>query len=106
MLGWGIVFCAGIPLILFSISKIRPCAIFAILAKIFVGTGLLIIALFTVILIIELKQDSKISKNYNSKYRYKITKSIYECQNCGNRNVVEEDMYCKVCGIRFSDKAF
>ena len=102
MIGLGIVFCAGIPLMLYGMSKMWPAVgIFMLSAKISISIGLLILAAFTVILVIELNQDRMINKNYSSKCRCKISPTAYECQNCGNKTVIEEDTYCRVCGIKF-----
>lgn len=71
--------------------------------KVSLAIGILILLIFSIILFIELRQDKRINKMYNKvKYRkMNISKGVYECQYCGNQKVQENDLHCKVCGIKF-----
>lgn len=80
--------------------------IVSILIKISIAVGITILGLFSLMLVIELKQDKNISLQYNKVKHQKIqiTSSLYECQYCGNRMVKKEDLFCKVCNIEFKEK--
>lgn len=67
-----------------------------------IGAAFLLI--FGVILAIEMRQDRRINRQYNRTRHQKIqiAADVYECQNCGSRNVKSEDAWCRDCGIKFS----
>ncbi len=104
ILGIGIIFAIVIPLLLhytsfvFGLKENFPMPI-----RISIIIGVLILLLFLVLLAIELKQDKRINRQYSKTRNSKIALSnnIFECQNCGNRQIEKEDMSCRVCGIRF-----
>lgn len=57
------------------------------------------------ILLIEFCQDKKVNNHFHASRasRIMISNSIYECQNCGNRNLKLSDKNCNICGIRFKE---
>jgi len=104
ILGIGIIFAIVIPLLLYYTSFIFGLkANFSIPIRISIIMGVLILLLFLVLLAIELKQDKRINRLYSKTRNSKIALSnnIFECQNCGNRQIEKDDTFCKVCGIRF-----
>jgi hypothetical protein len=97
-------FAVAIPLILYllyvSITKID---IVLILIKVSISVGILILGLFCLMLAIESKQDKNIDLQYNKVkcQKIQISDNLYECQYCGNQEVKKEDLFCKVCNIKF-----
>ena len=67
--------------------------------------GIIILIIFSIMLAVEFKQDKNINLQYNKvKYqKIQISHGLYECQYCGNQNVKKDDLFCKVCYIKFSE---
>ncbi|GLB28185.1 hypothetical protein LAD12857_01080 [Lacrimispora amygdalina] len=103
IIGLGLLFLIPIPLLLY-ITKRYFCSIFlsyAIGASIVIGT--IVECAFGILLIIELHQDEKIQKycQNHRNIKIKLEEGKYECQNCGNRMVKEQDEECSICGIKY-----
>ena len=62
--------------------------------------GLLLAAVFAVLLVIEQIQDRLLDTSYHNNRHRKIRLSdgYYECQYCGSQKVQALDRYCPVCG--------
>lgn len=100
------IFLVVLPLVLYVIHLAEKYTVLNLLIKISFVIGAIIIIFFSIILAIELRQDKKINKQYN-KVRYKkiqLSDGMYECQYCGNHKVTDDDLYCKVCGIKFLEE--
>ncbi len=74
------------------------------MAKISAGIGLVLLAAFLILLVVELAQDRIIFRQYlkNRSQKQPLGNGLYECQFCGCRTVRELDASCPVCGKRFS----
>ena len=74
-----------------------------IISNISFTIGVIILAGFSVLLIIELHQDKKLNAYYNSQRIKKmvISEYKYECQVCGNREIKKNDTHCNICGTHF-----
>lgn len=102
VIGLGIIFAVILPALLWLLDRVIKYNI-SILIKISIIIGLLILAIFFIHLMIELYQDHKIDKYYDSHRNIKIPikNGMYECASCGNRKVKKEDTECQVCGVHF-----
>lgn len=92
-----------IPLILYLLKLYVRGDLIIVLIKTSIVIGILVLLFFSLMLIIELRQDKKINIQYNElKYqKIQVEEDLYECQHCGNQKVKEADLYCNICGIRF-----
>lgn len=103
IIGLGLLFLIPIPLLLYF-TKRYFCSTFlsyAIGASIVIG--IIVECAFGILLIIELHQDEKIQKycQNHRNIKIKLEEGKYECQNCGNRMVKEQDEECSICGIKY-----
>lgn len=103
----GILFGIFIPLVLVALSKIWNSNILQVMLKISFVLGMLILVLFFIHLGIEFYQDKKIDRYYSSHGKRKvfIADDKYECGMCGNRQVQETDIFCKLCGVQFENES-
>ena len=106
LLGAGLAFSAGIPLLLSGISKLFgffPKALPVI--EVSAGAGAAILLFLAGLLAVELRQDKRLNRFYlkTRNRKTEISAGSYECQSCGSRNVRKEDKACPVCGIVFFD---
>lgn len=104
ILAVGGAFTVVIPLLLYLFTVlIAKNNVMIIASKVSITIGIAILALFSTILIIELKQDKRANLQYNEvKYqKMQIAAGIYECQHCGSRDVKKEDFICRVCNVEF-----
>lgn len=107
ILATGGLFTLIIPLFLFLLYTLFiKNEVVSILMKISIVVGIAILGLFILMLIIELKQDNNINLQYNKvKYqKIQMPDGQYECQYCGNRMVKKEDLFCKICNVKFIEK--
>ena len=94
------------PFLGFAIFSAAHIKIYLLIADVSVKIGLVLLFGFCILLVIELKQDSKINRYY---LEHKNTKSLlkngnYECQTCGNCKVRAKDTFCSLCGTQFEGK--
>ncbi len=77
-----------------------PVRILLDLAKISAGIGIVLLAAFLILLVVEQAQDRIIFRQYLKNRRQKLPagNGLYECQFCGCRTVREFDATCPVCG--------
>lgn len=107
ILAAGGVFTLIIPLLLYLLyTLLIKNEVVPILIKISIVVGIAILGLFSLLLVIELKQDNNINLQYDKvKYqKIKMSDDLYECQYCGNRMVKKEDLFCKICNVKFKEK--
>lgn len=73
------------------------------IGRILVGLGAAVLLGIAIWLIIESIQDAYWEKHdMMERYSYKkVREGVYECQNCGNRNVKKGAKSCEICGCRF-----
>lgn len=104
----GLIFLIPIPLILFSLNHFLQNKILTYVTYTSIIVGITIEILFLIHLTIELSQDKKIDKYYQSHKKVKINlnNGKYECGYCSNRNVRESDTECNICGIKFEKDKF
>ncbi|WP_310605474.1 hypothetical protein [Anaerosporobacter sp.] len=97
----GILFAFIIPIGIMLIPY--KCIPLDVISKISFLIGILILILFTIWLMIELRQDKRINAHYekNRDKKILIQSGQFECQACGNQHVKAEDKSCSVCGIVF-----
>lgn len=78
--------------------------IFNMIFMISFAFGSVILIGFSILLVIELHQDKKMSRYYekHKNQMLVISKNTYECQSCGNRQVRLNDESCSICGIHFN----
>lgn len=105
-IGWGMFFLA-ISLLLFLIKcVIGSNRILFIAMCISIAIGAIILSILFLLVFIELMQDKVVDrffeKNVNAKIR--ISELYFECQNCGNKKVLENQTNCPVCGVAFKEK--
>lgn len=101
------MFTIVIPLLLYLFCIIfNKNEVVSILIRIAISVGIAILCLFLLLMFVELKQDKNINLQYNIvKYqKIQIQDNLYECQYCGNRMVKKEDLYCKICNVKFIEK--
>lgn len=103
IIGLGLLFLIPIPLLLYFTKRYFYSIFlsYAIGASIVIGT--IVECAFGILLIIELHQDEKIQKycQNHRNIKIKLEEGKYECQNCGNRMVKEQDEECSICGIKY-----
>lgn len=106
VIGLGIFFTFIISSVIYILPLNKSTRIFSVLFKLSFGVGIVILAGFSLWLIIELHQDKRLEIYYESKRNTKIDlgHGQYECQACGNRKVKLNDMACNVCGVHFNKK--
>jgi len=78
------------------------------LIKLSFSVGILLTCGAAAILIYELHQD-KMRNKYHQSHRnikLKMNEIYFECQNCGNCRVREEEHECRFCGVKFSDEEY
>jgi Ca2+/Na+ antiporter len=97
----GLLFTFIIPIIISFVPY--KCSLLNLVSKVSLLVGILILLLFFIWLKIELYQDKKINKHFEKKKNKKISigSGKFECQACGNRQVILSDKRCSVCGIKF-----
>jgi len=66
--------------------------------------GLIVLAFFVSLLIVEFYQDKKAERAYRiiKKTKTPLSNGFYECQSCGNRLIRVKDKSCGVCGASFT----
>ena len=99
-----VLFLAVIPTCVYIVSVILsiPELMKVILISLVIGG---FIVLFVIgLLFIELRQDKRLNQLYmkNINIKLPLGNNRYECQSCGNRQVLDNDRNCKVCGIHFN----
>lgn len=101
-----IVFLLIIPIVMRVAHIIYPLGAFILCRKISFVIGVLFAVGFILMLGMEFHQDSYLEEYYTLHKRVKIDlgSGNFECQNCGNRNVKEQDQQCNVCGIVLDGK--
>lgn len=74
-----------------------------LIARVVLGAGLVLCALFALLLFVELRQDAAINRRYQREKYQKLPLGggRWECQHCGSREVGEGDAHCSVCEIQF-----
>jgi protein-S-isoprenylcysteine O-methyltransferase Ste14 len=74
--------------------------VFLDLAKISAAAGVILLAVFIALLVIEHAQDKILFHQYlkNRSKKQLVAEGLYECQFCGCRKVHEFDTICPVCG--------
>lgn len=105
-IGWGLFFLA-IALLLYLIKCVAGSnRILSVAICISAAIGVVIILILFLLVFIELKQDKVVDSFFEKNINVKISMSgIYsECQNCGNKKVLENQTSCPVCGITFKEK--
>ncbi len=105
IIGVGLIFAFAVPILLWLLNRAIKSSIVIIAIKASIALGALILLGFFIHLAVELHQDRKIDQYYSTHRNIKImTKTgIYECGECGNRAVKENDTHCFVCGVHFVD---
>lgn len=101
----GLIFLVPIPLLLYVIKKYFHFEMWTYIIYSSLIIGIIIEGFFGIILIVELHQDSKIDK-YTQKHRkikIKLEDGRYECANCGNRTIKEQDKECHICNAKFEE---
>ncbi len=70
------------------------------LAVVSIGAGLLLLAIFIILLVIEQIQDRTVDTLYRKQRQNKLALAdgYYECQFCGNRRLRGNATRCAVCG--------
>ena len=70
------------------------------LVKVSVSVGVILLAGFIILLVVELVQDKIIYRQYLNQRSKKqpVADGLYECQFCGCTKVHEFDVVCPVCG--------
>ncbi len=65
-----------------------------------VALGLIALALFVILLLIEFAQDRYLDRWYRRHENEKLAlpNGVYECQHCGSQIVRASDRHCPVCG--------
>lgn len=103
IIGLGLLFLIPIPVLLYFTKRyfFSTFLSYAIGASIVIG--IIVECAFGILLIIELHQDEKIQKycQNHRNIKIKLEEGKYECQNCGNRMVKEQDEECSICGIKY-----
>lgn len=76
------------------------------MAFVYIGAALLIG--IVVLLFIELFQEKKIYEYYDNhkNARIFIRQDFFECANCGNRRLNNDDKCCTVCGTEFKETLY
>lgn len=103
IIGLGLVLLAVIPLILkLAVGAIEN-QLIPLISKISFTMGVVVLLGFSVLLVIELRQDKRLNKHYQSKMneRRALPNNLFECAACGNRQIRPQDTGCPVCGTRF-----
>ncbi len=105
VIGIGLFFMFFIPGVLLLFYRILVYKVLEILAKVSFGIGLLILASFACLLVIEFRQDKKIDQYYSNHKNVKvpIVDGNYECGACGNRKIKVNSSSCDVCGVSFEN---
>jgi len=105
IIGLAVVFLFLIPLLLYLSNSLLHLPILVMLIKWSLGFGGVIIIFLIVLLVIEFRQDKKMSKYFedNKNVKMPLCNGLYECQVCGNKQVKREHRSCTVCGINFKD---
>ncbi len=70
------------------------------LMKASAALGLIALALFVILLLIEFAQDRFLDRWYRRRENEKLAlpNGVYECQHCGSQIVRASDRHCPVCG--------
>jgi hypothetical protein len=96
---------AGLPILLYASSSLLELfhlrfRVISALIRLSLSLGLLLLAAFLLLIVIEQIQDHWYDVSYRRHRGEKIKgPGIYhECQYCGNRQVRESDRYCRICG--------
>lgn len=102
VLGWGgVLWCGGRVIATWARNEVVN-QIGRYLSRV----GLVILGLMALWLIIEGFQDRYWNRyDLSQKNRkMKLENGHFECQNCGNRNVRENEQICGICGCHFEDR--
>jgi len=105
IIGLALLFLALIPICCFVVELIFQKTIFSTLRNISIGIGFLVSLFFIGLLSIEFCQDKKIEQQYSNirRYKLKLDNGKFECQSCGNRQLMENEKNCVICGMKFND---
>lgn len=98
-----LIFMVIIPVVLGCVNIFLKSSIIISLIIVSFIAGALIGLIFLIILAIELRQDRNLNKKYAAMKSVKIflENNRFECANCGNIHVTNDDKVCKVCGQIF-----
>lgn len=99
------VFLVIIPAASHLISTFTNKAAFLLLSRISFVLGSLILIFLFGLLTIELRQDKRVNKYFESNKIIKLAlqNGLYECQSCGSRQVKLEHKNCYDCGVYFKN---
>lgn len=86
----------------FLLRLIPRIPVFVTVACAIIGAAILVS--FSLLLLIEFRQDRRINREYAylRTTKIRLSNGLYECQTCGNINVKEDDDTCRTCGNRFT----
>lgn len=102
-LKWAALFTVIIPLLCFGGGLFIENQVLSKIGLLSFCIGILILIIFTIILLVEFRQDRYLNSFYKENLDIKraLDNNMYECQSCGSRLVKAEDNYCSVCGMVF-----
>lgn len=102
-IGCGLIFLMLIPLLSFLLQKLFHCMVLFCVIRISIALGLAIECIFAIVLLVEFCQDKKVDRycQCHRNVKVKLSEGRYECENCGNLSVKEQDHECSVCGVKF-----
>ncbi len=99
------IFVVIIPSIIYGYSYFThaPLCKWGLGISLLIGIGMAVV--FTIMLLIEFRQDRLLNNYYAKRRAIKVLlkNGVYECQNCGNRKVTVQDTNCHICGIYFKE---
>lgn len=106
IIGTASSFLVVIPVCSHLVSTFTSKAAFLLLSRISMLLGAFILLLLFGLLKIELFQDKKMNKYFesNKKTILALQNGLYECQSCGNRQVKLEHKNCYYCGVYFKNR--
>ena len=104
-IGWGTLLLAIAFLLYFLQRLIGNNQVLLVAMWISAAAGGIVISTLLVLVFIELRQDKAIDHVYqkNHKTKLRISETYFECQNCGNKKVMEHQTSCPLCGITFTE---
>lgn len=105
ILGLIVILDAILPFSAFVLSKMGLRQSSSFLYKIAFGVGGIVTLTAFCILLLELHQDKKVDTYYllHRKGKRPLTNGNYECEQCGNREVKDIDIYCPICHTQFEN---
>ncbi len=102
VIGLAALFLVPIPLCFYFLGLLFE-KVFMAWIYLSLAAGLFILLSFSVWLTIEFHQDRMIEQKYADirKTKMLLENGVYECQSCGNRNIIITDNRCSICGVVF-----